>query len=211
MRVEEQLAALEQYLGRPEEGYKCLAYFQLRAVWRAAATPARAVLGASSPASRRTASASCSSRTFERTQARDGSPTSIASSSRRACSPTSCRPSRSLAEQRMREPQRLLELLPPPQALREAIEARSFRIDAALTQVTDLGDRRHAIESEPPPVFEGMSLEGRRAVNLAVIAYAESLRERLSAGGPRGPRAADARCAACLRDPATAGARSASR
>ena len=37
MRVEEQLAALEQYLGRPDEGYKCLAYFQLRAIWRAAA------------------------------------------------------------------------------------------------------------------------------------------------------------------------------
>ena len=35
MRVEEQLAALEQYLGRPDEGYKSLAYFQLRAVWRA--------------------------------------------------------------------------------------------------------------------------------------------------------------------------------
>ena len=30
------LAALEQYLGRPDEGYKCLAYFQLRAVWRTA-------------------------------------------------------------------------------------------------------------------------------------------------------------------------------
>ena len=27
MRVEEQMAALEQYLGRPEEGYKSLAYF----------------------------------------------------------------------------------------------------------------------------------------------------------------------------------------
>jgi len=37
MRVEEQLAALEQYLGRPDEGFKCLAYFQLRAVWHAAA------------------------------------------------------------------------------------------------------------------------------------------------------------------------------
>ena len=33
LRVEEQLANLEQYLGRPEEGQKCLAYFQLRAKW----------------------------------------------------------------------------------------------------------------------------------------------------------------------------------
>ena len=36
MRVEEQLANLEQYLGRPEEAQKCVAYFQLRAVWRLA-------------------------------------------------------------------------------------------------------------------------------------------------------------------------------
>ncbi len=34
MRVEEQMAALEQYLGRPDEGYKSLAYYQLRALWR---------------------------------------------------------------------------------------------------------------------------------------------------------------------------------
>ena len=37
MRVEEQFAALEQYLGRAEEGYKSLAYFQLKALWRVAA------------------------------------------------------------------------------------------------------------------------------------------------------------------------------
>jgi len=36
MRVEEQIAALEQYLGRPEEGFKSLAYFQLKALYRTA-------------------------------------------------------------------------------------------------------------------------------------------------------------------------------
>jgi hypothetical protein len=67
--------------------------------------------------------------------------------------------------------------------LADAIDARAARVEAAQTAVTDLGDARHAIESEPPPVFEGISLEGRRAVNLAIIAYAESLCDRLSAGG----------------------------
>jgi uncharacterized protein YdcH (DUF465 family) len=37
MRVQEQHDSLEQYLGRPEEGFKSLVYFQLRAVWRARA------------------------------------------------------------------------------------------------------------------------------------------------------------------------------
>ena len=36
MRVEEQMASLEQYLGRSDEGYKCLAYYRLRALWRVA-------------------------------------------------------------------------------------------------------------------------------------------------------------------------------
>ena len=39
LRVEEQMDALEQYLGRPGEAAKSVAYFQLRAVWRAAAVP----------------------------------------------------------------------------------------------------------------------------------------------------------------------------
>ena len=34
MRVEEQMASLEQYLGRFDEGYKSLAYYQLKALWR---------------------------------------------------------------------------------------------------------------------------------------------------------------------------------
>ena len=36
MRVEEQMASLEQYLGRFDEGYKSLAYYQLKALWRVA-------------------------------------------------------------------------------------------------------------------------------------------------------------------------------
>ena len=43
MRVEEQMASLEQYLGRPDEGYKSLAYFQLKALWRVDLQAARAV------------------------------------------------------------------------------------------------------------------------------------------------------------------------
>jgi len=40
-----------------------------------------------------------------------------------------------------------------------------------------------AIQSEPPPLFEGLSVDGRRAVNVAVIGYAELLYDRLAPGG----------------------------
>jgi hypothetical protein len=67
--------------------------------------------------------------------------------------------------------------------LADEISARRFRIDAALTQLTDLGDRQHEVEIEPAPTFDGMSIDGRRSVNIAVIAYAEAMHERLAAAG----------------------------
>lgn len=180
MRVEEQLDALEQYLGRPAEGYKCLAYFQLRAVWRAAAGRvdqfATELTRQQKDRERKSQLAA-----FEATKRGR-----VADVDRELVE------ARVLADQLQAE-QRLAEQRLEAlggfwnhfrrKRLRETMEARRHRIDAALTQVTDLGDRRHEVESEPTPIFEGLSLEGRRAINLAVIARADALRERLSAEG----------------------------
>jgi len=180
MRVEEQLDALEQYLGRPTEGYKCLAYFQLRAVWRAAAGRVErfaAELGRQQKDRERKSQLAA----FE-----------AAKRERVADLDRELVEARVLADQLQAE-QRLAEQRLGTlggiwnhfrrKRLREVILARRGRIDAALSQVTDLGDRRHEVESEPPPAFEGLSLEGRRAINLAVIACADALRERLAAEG----------------------------
>jgi chromosome segregation ATPase len=180
MRVEEQLAALEQYLGRPEEGYKCLAYFQLRAVWRSAARRLEQFSGELAR-QQKDRERSQQLAAFERAKRErlDDIERELAEA-------------RVLADQLQAE-QRLAEQQFASlrgfwnhfrrSRLRESIETRRFRIDAAVTQLTDLGDRQHEIESEPPPLFEGLSVEGRRAVNLAVIAYAEALHERIKAAG----------------------------
>ena len=178
MRVEEQLAALEQYLGRPEEGYKCLAYFQLRAVWRGAARRLEQFAGELAR------------------QQKDRERNQQLAAFERAKRERLDEVGRELAEARVLADQLQAEQRLAEQQfaglkgfwnhfrrsrLRESIETRRFRIDAAVTQLTDLGDRQHEIESEPPPLFEGLSVEGRRAVNLAVIAYAEALHERIAA------------------------------
>lgn len=180
MRVEEQLAALERYLGRPDEGYKCLAYYQLRAVWSSAA---RRLEQFASELARRQKDAERKQQlnVFERAK-RD----------RMADVERELAEARVLADQLQAE-QKLAEQQLAAlsgfwnhfrrRRLRDAIDARRFRIDAAVTQLTDLGDRLHEIESEPPPLFEGLSVEGRRAVNLAVIACAEALHERIAAAG----------------------------
>ena len=180
MRVEEQLAALEQYLGRPEEGYKCLAYFQLRAVWRGAARRLEQFSGELAR-QQKDRERNQQLAAFERVKRErlDDIERELVEA-------------RVLADQLQAE-QRLAEQQFASlkgfwnhfrrRRLRESIETRRFRIDAAVTQLTDLGDRQHEIESEPPPLFEGLSVDGRRAVNLAVIAYAEALHERLTAAG----------------------------
>jgi hypothetical protein len=180
MRVEEQLAALEQYLGRPEEGYKSLAYFQLRAVWRTAARRLEQFSGELAR-QQKDRERKLQLAEFERTQR-----AKVADVDRELVE------ARVLADQLQAE-QRLAEQRFASlngfwnyfgrRSLREAIESRRFRIDAAVTMVTDLSDRRHEIEAEPPPLFAGLSVDGRRAVNLAVIAYAEMLHDRLAATG----------------------------
>jgi hypothetical protein len=66
----------------------------------------------------------------------------------------------------------------------------SFELDAQRARVADA--RRHldhmlqahrTIEKEPWPEFPGLSIQGRRSINLAVIAYAQLLCLRLSRHG----------------------------
>jgi len=180
MRVEEQLDALEQYLGRPEEGYKSLAYFQLRAVWRAAARRleqfSHELARQQKDRERRQQLAE-----FERQQL-----------ARLADVDRELTEARMLADQLQAEQRlaqrRLAELGGVWNHFRrrkvaDDMAARGARIDAALTALTDLGDRRHEVEANPPPAFEGLSLEGRRAVNIAIIAYAEAMYDRLAPSG----------------------------
>jgi len=180
MRVEEQLAALEQYLGRPDEGHKCLAYFQLRAVWR---TASRRLEHFSGELARQQKDRERKQQLAVFERARRERIDDI----ERELSEARVLADQLQAEQKLTE-QRLAKLQGfwnhfRRRRLHESVEARRFRIDAALTQLTDFGDRQHAIATEAPPAFEGLSVEGRRAVNLAVIAYAEAMHERLAAAG----------------------------
>jgi hypothetical protein len=180
MRVEEQLASLEEYLGRPEEGYKNLAYFQLKGLWRAASRRlekfAAELKRQQQDRERRQQLAE-----FERLKR-----ARIADIDRELVEARvladQLQAEQKLAQQRMNELKGFWNYF-RRRKLAEALVVRGQRLEAAQAAVTDLEDSRHAIESEPPPLFEGLSLEGRRAVNLAIIACAEALRDRLAAGG----------------------------
>ncbi|HET9694562.1 MAG TPA: hypothetical protein VFP48_09255 [Steroidobacteraceae bacterium] len=179
MRVEEQMAALEQYLGKPEEGYKSLAYFQLKALWRTGARRLEQFgLELARQQKDRERKSQMAAHDRDKRERMAGVERELVEA-------------RVLAEQLQAEQklarQRFEQLAGfwnyfRRRRLVEAIAARQQRIETALTQVTDLNDQLHAISAEPPPMFEGISIEGRRAINLAVIAYAEMLYDRLAPG-----------------------------
>lgn len=180
MRVEEQFAALEQYLGRAEEGYKSLAYFQLKGLWRVAAKRLEQF------------AAELTRQQKDRERRQQLAEFDRVKRARVADVDRELVEARVLADQLQAEQklgiQRMNELRGfwnyfRRRKLAETLEARALRLEAAQTVVTDLSDARHEADSQAPPPFEGLGLEGRRAVNLAVIACAESLCDRLAEGG----------------------------
>jgi len=180
MRVEEQMAALEQYLGRPDEGYKSLAYYQLKALWRVGSKRLEQ-FGAELARQQKDRERKSQLADFDRARRER-----VARVERELVE------DRVLGEQLQAEQklarQRLASLKGfwnyfRRRALFDAIQTRELRIAAATDQIESLTAQIQSIESEPPPLFEGLSVDGRRAVNIAVIGYAELLYDRLAPGG----------------------------
>jgi predicted nucleic acid-binding Zn-ribbon protein len=179
-RAKEHVQVLEEYLGNPEIAVHALVYFQLRAVWRTAG----ARLGRFAEQLKQQQTDREQRRQvieFDQTRRRE-----LADFDRRI------HDARSRAD--MLEAQiKLMEAKLTAmrgfwnsfrrRGLAEEIEAERAQWDQAVTLVTDLSDDRTNLEETPPPEFPGISVDGRRVVNTAVIAYAQQLVAALAAGG----------------------------
>jgi hypothetical protein len=180
MRVEEQLAALEQYLGRPEEGYKSLAYYQLKALWRVACKRLEQ-FGAELARQQKDRERRQQVADFER-QKRERIAVFDRELSEARVLGEQLQAEQKLARQRLAQLKGFWNYFRRRRAVEE-IHARDYRLVEATAQISKLEAEVAAIEAEPPPLFAGLSVDGRRAVNVAVIAYAEMLYDRLAAGG----------------------------
>ena len=67
--------------------------------------------------------------------------------------------------------------------LTDQVARQADAVATARRYVEDMGEAKRTIEKEPWPEFPGLSLEGRRAINVAVIAYAQLLYARLAESG----------------------------
>jgi hypothetical protein len=179
-RVQEQLDVLQEYLGNPEAAVHALVYFQLRALWRACGIRLQRF---AQQLQQQQADREHRRQLIEFDQAR-----------RRLLADFDRRIADARSQADVLEAQ--LKLLETKLAamrgfwnyfrrrtLAEEIEAERARWDVAATQVTDLSDDRANVEGNQPPEFEGISVDGRRVVNTAVIAYAQQLVAQLSQGG----------------------------
>lgn len=179
-QAREQFAALEQYLGNPEAGAHALVYFQLRGLWRNCASKVERF------------AEQLQQQQMDRERRRQliefdqGRRRQLADLDRRILD---ARSKADALEAQLKLMSGKLAALRGfwnyfrRRRLVEEIETERAKWDVAATQVTDLCDERADLEEAQAPPFPGISVDGRRIVNTAVIAYTQQLVVALSEGG----------------------------
>lgn len=179
-RAREQVQVLEEYLGNPEVAVHALVYFQLRALWRTAAAK---LAGFAGQLQQQQTDREHRRQLIEFDQGRRRE---LADFDRRIhdarCKADMFEAHLKLMEAKLAAMRGFWNYF-RRRRLGEEIEAERGRWDNAVMLVTDLSDDRANLEATPPPEFRGISIDGRRVVNTAVIAYAQQLVASLSAGG----------------------------
>lgn len=175
-RVQEMLTALEQRLGTQESGYSTLVFFQLRAVWQLGRELVEQFVAdlarQREERERRAHFADHNRKQFSRRQTVDAelraSEVELAEANERLSA---------LQEQRARL-DRFWHYF-QRRRLDERIGAARSTSNAAEARLNAARDAAEAVDKEAAPEFGGLSLEARRAINVAAIAYAEVLCLRL--------------------------------
>jgi hypothetical protein len=179
-RVQAQLDALEALLGNPESGRSALVFFQLRGLWR---TCNQQLEQFAVELERQQEERERRRQLSEFNQARQAR---LADASQRHAQ----------ADTEVQEHKRVLAALELQRSrlqgfwnyfrrrrLLPQVERQRQPLVAARALRAQIEQEHAAIEQEQPPAFPGVSTEGKRSINLAVIAYAMVLGARLSAGG----------------------------
>lgn len=179
VRAREQMDELEKYLGNPEVAEHALVYFQLRNLWR---TCAAKLSQFSAQLQKQQEERERRRQLIEFDQARrqrlaefDRQLTEVRATSDALAGDLNAMESKLASMRGFWNYFRRRKLA-------EEIEMTRGSWDAAATRVTDLSDDRAQIEQEPAPAFPGISIDGRRTVNTAVIAYAQQIASLLAEG-----------------------------
>lgn len=180
LRAGERLSELEVHLGDPDAAAHALVYFQLKALWRSCAA--------------RLERFSAQLQTQQQDRERRRQLIEFDQTRRRQVADIDRRlnEARELADRLEKELKSIEGRLARMRGfwnyfrrnkLAEELEGLRGRWDEAATRVTDLSDDRADAEDQQPPAFSGISVDGKRMVNTAVIAYAQQLVGVMANGG----------------------------
>jgi predicted nucleic acid-binding Zn-ribbon protein len=179
-RAQDRLQELQDYLGDPEVAMHALAYFQLRSLWQTGANRVARFaeqLGKQQEDRERRRQLI----EFDQTRRRQLAEFDRAIAQARS-EADSLEAQLKLGESELASLTGFWNYFRRKRVAEEIQEIRN-RWDVAATRVTDLSDDRAGIEEQQPPAFRDLSVDGKRVVNTAVIAYAQQLVSLLSAGG----------------------------
>ncbi len=179
-RLQQQLEQLEVLLGSPERGLDALVHFGLKALWRACREQLEKF---ASELKRERQDAQRKQQLAEFQQDR-AERLKVADERLRQAQEVADAERARLGQQeaRLAQLQRFWHYF-KRRALAAEILAQRERCAAAERHLADMRESHRTIEKEPWPEFPGLTIEGRRLVNLAVIAYAQHLFARLAASG----------------------------
>jgi hypothetical protein len=193
-RVQEMLQGLEARLSEPESAYPTLVFYQLRELWNLGRTQltklAAELTEQQEERERRAFLADYNRRQFDRRQAVDAT---LREAEARALE---AREAVAQIEQSMQRLQQFWHYF-KRRALRQGLQAANVQALWCAQELDVARAARAGMDAEAPPEFAGLSIEARRAINLAVVAYAQSLCDRLAPTGLVEP----ARVAAGRREP----------
>jgi len=176
LRVQEMLNALEMRLGVPESAYPALVFYQLRRLWQSGREIIEQFVAdlvrQQEERERRQHLAEHNRRQFSRRESAEKQLRSAEASATEAAT--------YLTELEMERARltRFWHYFKRRVLDQRIMQAQSASV-AASASLADARSVMEAIEREPLPEFPGLSVETRRAINVAAIAYAEVLCLRL--------------------------------
>ncbi|MEJ2515103.1 MAG: hypothetical protein P8080_03440 [Gammaproteobacteria bacterium] len=171
-RAEERLRGVEELLARPGSGYQAMVYFQLRALWRECHERLQALCDELRVA-REDRLRRESLMAFNREKQRQLEVLDREIGTARQELETQ-RAARSQGEAALAAARGLRGLFSRRRLERELARRRQ-EVEATRRRLADRLDRRSAVDAEPWPSFEGLDVESKREINLAVIALAQEL------------------------------------
>jgi hypothetical protein len=176
-RVQEMLQGLEARLAQPETGYPALVFYQLRELWNLGRTLlTQFVAELASQLEERERRAFFAEHNRKQFAQRQGVEANLREAELQAAA---ARDAVAQLDQLLAQLQRLWHYF-RRRTTRQRLQAANLQSLLRIQELDAARSARDELDAQPAPEFAGLSIDARRAINMAAIAYGQVLCERLA-------------------------------